>query len=405
MTRAASPTPAASSTRSSRTRATLRRARKRDEPEADAARALRRATTQQWGLTQRDRDAARQAPADAAVQIIAEIKKASPSKGVLRRDARLPRIARDYTLGGAAGISVLTEPNYFLGSLELAARRPPAASQRDFPGDAPVAAAQRLPRRALRAAAGARVRRRQRPAHRRAAGAGAAEGPAAAGARTWARRPGRGAQRGGGGARRRSRRDALGINNRDLHTFNVDLGVTERIRPLLPADAVVVGESGVHTRADVERLHTAGVRAILVGEAFMTAPDIAAKMAELRHDEAASCCRWPASRAAARAPSRARSAARPAQSSSTRTSSRRRSCAAACRDSSTPAALAYDVFFDLAALDAGAAGTASSSIARVLSGRSVEQWCRASRDDARRRVLHHRVRRAPKTCTLAAQAG
>ncbi len=78
----------------------------------------------------------------------------------------------------------------------------------------------------------------------------------------------------------------FGINNRDLHTFNVDLTVTERIRPLLPADAVVVGESGVHTRADAERLQRAGVRAILVGEAFMTAPDIAAKMAELRPERA-----------------------------------------------------------------------------------------------------------------------
>src|SRR5690606_15660502 len=52
----------------------------------------------------------------------------------------------------------------------------------------------------------------------------------------------------------------LGINNRDLHTFKVDLGVTERIRPLLPRDAVVVGESGVNTRADVERLSQAGVQ-------------------------------------------------------------------------------------------------------------------------------------------------
>jgi indole-3-glycerol phosphate synthase len=74
----------------------------------------------------------------------------------------------------------------------------------------------------------------------------------------------------------------FGINNRDLHTFNVDLATTERVRPLLPEDAIVIGESGVHTKTDVERLHRAGVRAILVGEAFMTAPDIAAKMAELR---------------------------------------------------------------------------------------------------------------------------
>jgi indole-3-glycerol phosphate synthase len=74
----------------------------------------------------------------------------------------------------------------------------------------------------------------------------------------------------------------FGINNRDLHTFDVDLATTERIRPLLPRDAVVVGESGVHTKDDVQRLYTAGVNAILVGEAFMTAPDALAKMRELR---------------------------------------------------------------------------------------------------------------------------
>ena len=74
----------------------------------------------------------------------------------------------------------------------------------------------------------------------------------------------------------------FGINNRDLHSFAVDLATTERIRPLLPPDAVVIGESGVNTKADADRLLAAGVRAILVGEAFMTAPDVAAKLAELR---------------------------------------------------------------------------------------------------------------------------
>ena len=74
----------------------------------------------------------------------------------------------------------------------------------------------------------------------------------------------------------------FGINNRDLHTFEVDLSTAERIRPLLPRDAVVVGESGVHTRDDVQRLYEAGVHAVLVGEAFMTAPNVRAKMEELR---------------------------------------------------------------------------------------------------------------------------
>jgi indole-3-glycerol phosphate synthase len=190
-------------------------------------------------------------------------------------------IARAYTLGGATGISVLTEPKYFQGSLQylLDVRE---ALEREFPGIRPsllrkdfvtdpyeivearaygadnvlliVAMLEQPLLRDLLAAArdeglGALVEVHTEAEAERAIAAGAT---------------------------------LFGINNRDLHTFHVDLAVTERIRPLLPADAIVVGESGVHTRADAERLQRAGVQAILVGEAFMTAPDIAAKMAELR---------------------------------------------------------------------------------------------------------------------------
>ena len=65
----------------------------------------------------------------------------------------------------------------------------------------------------------------------------------------------------------------IGINNRDLHTFVVDLAVTERVAPLAPADAALVGESGIFTTADVERLAASGVSAILVGESLIVAPD------------------------------------------------------------------------------------------------------------------------------------
>jgi indole-3-glycerol phosphate synthase len=74
----------------------------------------------------------------------------------------------------------------------------------------------------------------------------------------------------------------FGINNRDLHTFEVDLATTERIRPLLPREAVVVSESGVQAKEDVQRLQAAGVNAVLIGEAFMTATNVQAKMQELR---------------------------------------------------------------------------------------------------------------------------
>jgi indole-3-glycerol phosphate synthase len=74
--------------------------------------------------------------------------------------------------------------------------------------------------------------------------------------------------------------DVIGINNRELKTFEVDLGVTERLRPLIPMERVVAALSGIHTRADAERMAKAGVHAVLVGEALMTAPDVRDKMRE-----------------------------------------------------------------------------------------------------------------------------
>jgi len=235
----------------------------------------------QWPLTRAITTPRGAAPAGAAVQIVAEIKKASPSRGVLAETLDPVAIAEAYTAGGAAGISVVTEANHFQGDLEwlLQVRRRLAVSHRgsrpsllrkDFlidPYELVEARAygaddvllivamldDALLRDLLAQARGleldALVEVHTEAEAERAVRAGAT---------------------------------LYGINNRDLHSFEVDLGTTERVRPLLPKDAVVIAESGVHTRADVERLYRAGVRAILVGEAFMTAPDIAAKMAELR---------------------------------------------------------------------------------------------------------------------------
>ena len=215
------------------------------------------------------------------VQIVAEIKKASPSRGAFVEHLDHQSIARSYALAGAAGISVLTEPNYFLGDIEHL-REVRQLLQAEFPGTRPsvlrkdflVDPYELVQSRAYGAdnvllivaileqallvdlLQGARELGLDAlvEVHTEAE----AERAVAAGASLY------------------------GINNRDLHTFNVDLATTERIRPLLPADAIVIGESGVHKREDVERLYRAGVRAILVGEAFMTAPDVAAKMDELR---------------------------------------------------------------------------------------------------------------------------
>ena len=73
----------------------------------------------------------------------------------------------------------------------------------------------------------------------------------------------------------------IGVNNRDLHTFEVDLATTERLRPLIPPDRTLVAESGIFARNDVRRLEAIGVDSVLIGEALVTAPDPAAKVREL----------------------------------------------------------------------------------------------------------------------------
>jgi indole-3-glycerol phosphate synthase len=73
----------------------------------------------------------------------------------------------------------------------------------------------------------------------------------------------------------------VGVNHRDLTTFQVDVGLTERLRPAVPPEVACVAESGIRTAADAVRMREAGADAILVGEALMRAPDVAAKLREL----------------------------------------------------------------------------------------------------------------------------
>jgi indole-3-glycerol phosphate synthase len=219
------------------------------------------------------------APALAGPQLrlIAEIKKASPAKGILDRTLEPLSRARTYTLGGAAAISVLTETKHFLGSLDhVTAIR--IGVDRYYPGARPP------------------ILRKDflfDPYHlyeARAAGADAVlliaavlpDGPLVE-LLDLARDLGLGVLVEVHDEHEIERvlktdADVIGVNNRDLRTFVTDIAVTERLRPLIPDGRIVVSESGIHTRADAERVRALGVDAVLVGEALMTSENVIARM-------------------------------------------------------------------------------------------------------------------------------
>jgi len=200
------------------------------------------------------------------VRVIAEIKRASPSAGTIRAGEFDPAaIARGYEQSGAAALSVLTDERFFGGHLDhLRAAREAVeipVLRKDFVIDERqvyeargagadavlliVAALEADCLTALRALARELGMAALVEAHDEAE----VEAALAAGARI------------------------IGVNNRDLATFEVDLATTEHLAPMVPGDRVLVAESGVHTREDVERLAGAGADAVLVGTALMRAED------------------------------------------------------------------------------------------------------------------------------------
>src|SRR5262245_7080639 len=208
------------------------------------------------------------------VQVIAEVKKASPSAGVLREDFDPVEIAFTYEAHGAAAISVLTDEPFFQGCLAyLSAVRKavtPPVLRKDFILDRH----QWLEARAAGAEAvlliaeildGDELPRLLRETQ--------ALGMQALVELYDAENLGRVLD---SGAR------LIGINNRDLRTFVTRLEHTLELTAKLPSDCCLVSESGIKTRQDVLRLEAAGVRAILVGETFMRAADIGAQLDELR---------------------------------------------------------------------------------------------------------------------------
>ena len=219
--------------------------------------------------------------ASAPVALIAEVKKASPSKGVIRADFDPVALAQAYHAGGAACLSVLTDATYFQGSLDyltaIRAAVPLPLLRKDFVidvaqiyeargagADAVLVIVAAVPSPARIAefvhVAGALGMDALVEVHDARELALAAE----AGARL------------------------IGVNNRDLASFEVRLETSEELLPLLPPGALGVAESGVFTRADVSRMGAAGARAVLVGESLMRQPDVeAATRRLLTGDEAA----------------------------------------------------------------------------------------------------------------------
>lgn len=254
--------------------------RKIEEPIDALKRRMDRIATPQWSLVRSILEGPRGPHAGGKrVQLIAEIKKATPSKGRLVGTLEHRAIARAYTIGGAAGISILTESKYFQGSIEhlsecrinIDGSYPggrPAMLRKDFIFDpyqvwesrAYGADALLLIVSILTDADLLELIELSHKLQMECMVEVANEEEVARALKVDA--------------------DLIGINNRDLKTFEVDLAVTERLRPLIPQDRVVVALSGIHARADVERLAKSGIHAVLVGEALMTAKDPLEKMRE-----------------------------------------------------------------------------------------------------------------------------
>jgi indole-3-glycerol phosphate synthase len=216
--------------------------------------------------------------------LIAEVKRRSPSRGLLSPDFDPLRLAGLYRQNGAAAVSVLTDERYFGGSLDDL--RLVASALRTGVSRSPVPVLRKdfifhpyqlYEARAAGAAAVLLIAALLSPVqlcdlhalalelgllplvevHREEELAGVLD----------------------------CHPRLVGINNRDLHTFATDLATTYRLRPQVPADIAVVSESGIHTAQDIAQLTDAGVDAVLVGEAILSAPDPAAKVRELASAE------------------------------------------------------------------------------------------------------------------------
>jgi len=211
------------------------------------------------------------------INVIAECKRRSPSKGVLRADYDPAAIAASYADAGAAAVSVLTEPTFFDGSLDhlTAVRR--AVDTPLLRKDFIVDAYQLLEARAAGADAILLIVAALDDAELRALLQAAAEQTLAALAEVHTAEELARAQR--AGAR------LIGVNSRNLKTLTVSLDTLYELATQMDRTTTAIAESGLRTRADLESLRSAGYSAFLVGERFMTDADPGAALARLIRDE------------------------------------------------------------------------------------------------------------------------
>jgi indole-3-glycerol phosphate synthase len=215
----------------------------------------------------------RAALAAPGTSLIAEAKCASPSRGVLREPYDPVELARTYEAAGARAMSVLTEPEFFRGAPDHLRAVREACSLPLLRKDFLVDPYQVWEARAWGASAALLIVAALDDALLRDLHALAEEVglDALVEAHTEAE-----ADRAlAAGAR------IVGVNNRDLRTFDTDRATTARVAARLPQDVLLVSESGIHTRAHVQEVEAAGASAVLVGEALVTAEDPAERIAEL----------------------------------------------------------------------------------------------------------------------------
>lgn len=216
-------------------------------------------------------EAALRAP---GMSFICEVKRASPSRGLIAPSFPYLQIARDYERGGAAAISCLTEPRWFQGEAaylrDIATQAGVPVLRKDFVVDAyMVYEARALGASAVLLICALLTDDELAEYVGIASELGMSCLVEAHDEREIARALAAGAR-------------VVGVNNRDLRTFEVDLDVSRRLRALVPPEVLFVSESGYASAADVARSAADGVDAVLVGEALMRAPDRAAALARLR---------------------------------------------------------------------------------------------------------------------------